>query len=187
MTQQVDREQLDHERRVAEQLDVGGAEAHDERMARQAHQADGDAEHAREDDAGEGDPQRVGHADRERAQVAVARGVLEEQLADVEAGGIAQEAEARLDLARLEVGADVVRQADDDGDEDQRERALDDDRARPLGAAARAPGGVADGRRRRAQRIGGAYIRPPLVHRLLTPRGRATGVFGPRFLSKLSP
>ena len=114
--QQVDREQLDQERRCCERPRrrrcPGQATS---AVARQAHQADDDAEHARQHDAGERDAQRVAHADREGAQVAVARAVLEQQLADVEAGRVAQEAEARLDLARLEVGGDVLREAGERG------------------------------------------------------------------------
>ena len=154
-------------------------------MVRQPHDADRDAEHAREDDAGERDAQRVAQADRERAQVAVAGAVLEQQLADVEAGRVAQKAEPRLDLARLEIGGDVARDRRGDGEQDEDDRALDQPGANAFGATAGAPGGVAG--RRRVQRIGGAYIKPPLVHRLLTPRGSATGVFGPRLRSKLSP
>ena len=104
--------------------------------------------------------------------------------------GSLQEVEARLDLARLEVGGDVVREQERERDQTQRA-------TMPCSShVARAEhAGPPGGRRRaraaraldRSQRIGGAYIRPPLVHRLLTPRGSPTGVFGPRLRSKLSP
>ena len=37
------------------------------------------------------------------------------------------------------------------------------------------------------QRIGGAYMMPPLFHRLLTPRGSFSADFGPTLRSKISP
>ena len=152
-------------------------------MLRQAQQADRDPEHAREHDPGERDAQGVGHADRERAQVAVSRRVLEQQLADVEPGRVAQEVEARPDVARFEVGGDVAREHEGERDQQQGDDALEQPFAPQPRLPASAPGSVGAG----LQRIGGAYIRPPLVQRLLTPRGSATGVFGPRLRSKLSP
>ena len=147
-----------------------------------------DAEHARQHDAGERDPQRVAHADGEGAQVAVARAVVEQQLADVEAGRIAQEVEARLDLPRREVRVRRCARAAPPGRR-ARSATAPCDQARGADARSRARQAASPRRRRRRhdQRIGGAYIRPPLVHRLLTPRGSPTGVFGPRLRSKLSP
>ena len=168
---------------VCDDNDLRGAEPGHERVVREAQQADADAEHAREHDSGNRDAQRVAHADRERAQVAVARRVVEQQLADVESGRVAQEVEARLDLPRFEVGGDVAREQDRKHDQKQGDRALQ----QPVAPQPRPPSGVPGGVGADLQRSGGAYIRPPLVQRLLTPRGSATGVFGPRLRSKLSP
>ena len=94
-------------------------------MASQTQQADGDAEHGRYHNPGERDPQRVGHAGGERAQVAVACGVVDQQLANIEAGGVAQEIEARPDLARIEIGDDIARDVHHHRDEQESEQALD--------------------------------------------------------------
>ena len=55
------------------------------------------------------------------------------------------------------------------------------------GAGAAAAGTRRPAARSATQRTGGAYIRPPLFHRLLGPRGSPIGVFGPTLRSKISP
>ena len=76
----------------------------------------------------------------------VARRVVDQQLADVEAGGVGEEREPRLDAARVEVGTDVVADDERDRDERDRERTLDEPVAQPSGAARRAPRRIADRR-----------------------------------------
>jgi hypothetical protein len=120
-------------------------------MTRQPQQPGEHAEHGREHDAGERDAQRVGHAGGERAQVAVARGVVDQQLADVEAGRIGEEAEPRLDAARVEVRADVAGDDERKCDHREREPALDEPVAQPARAARRAPCRIADRRGERSR------------------------------------
>ena len=145
--QQVDRQQLDQQRRVAEDLDVDRPEPGHQRVVRQPHQPDRQPQRAGQHDAEQRHAQRVGHADREGAQVAVARMELEQQLADVEAGRVVQEAEARPDLARLEIGGDVARQADADQRQHQHQRALQQPLALAPRALSCAPGRVSGGGR----------------------------------------
>jgi hypothetical protein len=113
-------------------------------VVREAHQADNDTDQARQHDASQRDPQRVGHAGHERAQVAVACGEFEQHLADVEAGRRLQEVEARLDLARLEIDRDVVGDPECDDKEQQCRGALHEPFANAAGTLPRAPGSVAD-------------------------------------------
>ena len=72
-------------------------------------------------------------------------------------------------------------------------RQVNDDRRGGAGRAAMGLVGVVESamgealRRLRFQRTGGAYMKPPLLHRLLAPRGSFSALLGPTLRSKISP
>ena len=97
----VPEQQLQQQRHVADHLDIAGGELRDQPVVRQPRDADDEAEDGREHDADRGDQQRVEQADPERAAVGRGlRGIFDQRLADIEAGGLVPEAEAGGDLAR---------------------------------------------------------------------------------------
>src|SRR6185369_627254 len=98
-------------------------------------------------------------------------------------GRLGEEAEAGADLARGEVRARVrPGERPRRGERGEERQLVQAGAARPRG-----------GREERALRTharyrsGGAYMSPPCDQSLFTPRGRASGEFGPMFFSKLSP
>ena len=82
--------------------------------------------------------------------------------------------------ARNQTAAAISRHRDHLVDQAANVARLRQDQSRLLGSARRGAAG-------RGQRIGGAYWRPPLFHRLLTPRGSFSADFGPTLRSKISP
>ncbi len=88
-------EELQQQRHVAHGLHVGRGQPGDNPIGRQASEADGEAEQRRQHNAEPGDEQRVQKPDEERAPVAHGAAVFDQRLRDVEARGLAEEAEAR--------------------------------------------------------------------------------------------
>ncbi len=112
---EVPHQQLYQDRDVPEQLDVAGAQAAHQEVARQPADADQRAENRRQHDADKRRAQRVGQADQERLPVGIGRVERERGLADVESGGLREEAEPALDSAHAHVLQRVVREEPDGG------------------------------------------------------------------------
>ena len=114
--------QLQQERYVADQFDIAAGEMRDQPIARQPRDADGEAENGREHDAEARDQKRVEKPDPESiAESRSARRIRDQRLADVEAGDIVPEAEARRDMGGGKVARGIdaggIEQTDDDNDQ----------------------------------------------------------------------
>ena len=223
--------QLQHERRVADHLDIAADQAAEQRVRRQPREAEEDADHGAERDADNGDTQRVQQPDRQRVTIGVGGGVGDDALTDRDAGGAIEEGVAELQAARGHVGLRVRPEPPAERDDGDQQSDLDgkaawparhgDDAARgrhgdggcggahasvPSWAAAAGGKGTGGAMRCRPpvrmaarcmgarplgtsvdQRAGGAYSRPPRVQMLFMPRSRPSGVFTPRWRSKISP
>ena len=185
-------------------LDIAAGDPRHQPVLRQPRDADDEAEDGREHDAERGDQQRVEQADPERAaDRSRRRRIGDQRLADVEAGGVVPEAEAGGDLGAREILARVVRSRRTG--EERRSRAHEHrpDTAMPrdlrivdaaaacgrraASTAAMRPRASASQAGRSAQRTGGAYCRPPLVHSALRPRAIFSGEPWPTLRSNTSP
>ena len=145
----VPEQQLQQQRDVAEDLDIDRGDLADEPVRRQPRDADEEAEDGREDDAEDGDVEGVQQADDEGAAVGGIRAVGDERGQDLEAGAVLEEAEAGGDVGALQIGDRVVDDPPEEGDEEDRERDLEDDaadrrdcRGRDVQDAARTDAGV---------------------------------------------
>jgi hypothetical protein len=126
---QIPEQDPEQERQVAHQLHIGAGEPSDDPVGRQPGNADGKAEDRCQRDAEHGDQQRVQQADQEDAGVGVGLVVGNERLADAKAGGGIEEAEARGDALRLQVGAGIHGQDGNDPDEREHQSELVEDAA----------------------------------------------------------
>ena len=82
----VDQQELQQQRDVADDLDVDGGQRVDQPVVRQPRDAHREADDRRQDDADHGDQDRVQEADQEGAAEGAGRAVVDQRLADVEAG-----------------------------------------------------------------------------------------------------
>ncbi len=114
--------ELQHERRVADHLDIAAGQPAQQRVGGQPREAERHAEDGGDEDADDGDPQGVEQADGQRARVGVGRGVGDDVLADRNAGRALEEAEAELQPPRRHVGNEVGvgRPADEDDEREER-------------------------------------------------------------------
>ena len=173
-------------------------------LLRQRADADEDSEHGREHHADDGHAQGIEQADQQRLRIGAGGRVGDQVLADIEARFTPEEVVSRLDVAAFEVDQRVADQEEADADHQPQHDNLPEDglhvpvvegatraarwtEGRPLRHRRRVSGAVPVAAKKRAaavvrsspvrlQRMGGAYIRPPLFQRLLTPRGRPSGV-----------
>ena len=121
---EVEDEELNEERRIADDLDVPRGDAPDEPVRRQSRHADDDPEDRGQDDAQHADDEGVEQPDQERAGVRVARGVGDPGLADVEPGAAGQEAEAEPEPAFGGRGHEIGDHQRRDGDDDEHHEGL---------------------------------------------------------------
>ena len=123
-------EELQQQGYVAHGLHVGRGQPGDDPIRRQPAEADSEAEQRRHYDAEPGDEQRVQKPDQERAPIAHGAAVFDQRLRDVEARGLAEEAEARGEVLLAQVlrgvGDDLVAQHNERDDQ----RHLEDEPAR---------------------------------------------------------
>ena len=95
----VPEQQLQQQRQIADAFDIAGRNFRDQPVARQARYADDKADDGRENDADPGYKQRVKQPNPEGAPVGgAARGIFDQRLADIEAGGVLPEPEAGCDV-----------------------------------------------------------------------------------------
>ena len=187
---------MKQERYVADQLDVAAGEPRDQPIAREPRDADDKTEHGRKHDADGGNDKRVDKADPKRATESRRAGRIGDQrLADIEAGGVIPKTESRGDVGAREVlrrveHRGVSEAANDEDDRDLKRNAADAARVtrQVLGFLCHRPARCGTtGVESAAQRMGGPYCRPPLVHSALRPRTIFSGEPCPMLLSKLSP
>ena len=145
----VPEQQLQQQRDVAQGFDVEGGQLGEQPVVRQAADADQGAEDGGQDDADDGDLQGVQDADQQGGAVGVHGGVVGDQrLADGDAGGAAEEAEAGGDVAGGEVVGGVADEIPGDGGDDAEDDDLPDDRTEHRVAPGQphaAPGGGPNG------------------------------------------
>ena len=107
-------------------LYVGVTQAAHDGIGRKTPDAQQRAEQGGQHHADDRDPQGVEHSDQKGLPVRLGRLERDHRFADVETGGIAQEAEPALDAARGHVGQRVAGQVPDrEGDQRQRQRLVD--------------------------------------------------------------
>ncbi len=120
----VPEEQLQQQRRIAHDLDIDQRDFGDEPVRRKARDADRKAERRREHDARRADERGVEKPNPERLAIGRQRGIGDERLVDVEAGGLVPEAEARRNAARRHIDIGVVGGGADERGEDKDEQRL---------------------------------------------------------------
>ena len=194
----VPEQQLQQQRHVADDLDIEAGHPRHQPVLRQPRDADQKAEDGREHDAERRDQQRVEQADPERAAIGRGRRIVDQRLADVEAGGVVPEAEAGGDLGARQIVGGVVDRAPGQEHDHRAQHHLIGDAAdlriveqRRLRSACvprpSAIGACPSGRSRAAQRTGGANCRPPLFHSAFRPRAIFSGEPCPTLRSNASP
>ena len=127
-------EQLQHERRVARDLDISRDQPVEQRIAGGAQEAERHAEDGRERAAGDRELQRVEEADENRAGVGVAGAVDDQRFRDVEVRRLRQVVEARRHAEPVHALQDVRGENREDERPPRRGRRLARARDRPTSA-----------------------------------------------------
>ena len=123
-------EEDDEQRRdVAEHLDIDGADLADQPVARQAPDADDEADQRGGDDADHRDQQRVDQADLERTDVGRIRRIGDQRLADIEAGTFVQETEGDRAAVGGKIGQRIADNPGDEGEQTKKDDRLEEDAA----------------------------------------------------------
>ncbi len=100
----VEIEQLQQQRQIADNLHIAARRLREQPVARQARNADDEADDRRKNDAEAGDQKRVEQPDPKGATIGrAARRIFDQRLTDVEAGGLVPESEAGCDLRPRQV------------------------------------------------------------------------------------
>ena len=100
----VPEQQLQQQREISDGLDIAAGSFRQQPVARQPRYSDDKAEDRRKDDAEPGDQQRIEQPDPERAAIGrAARRILDQRLADIEAGGVVPESESGRDVRAREI------------------------------------------------------------------------------------
>ena len=94
---------LKDDRDIAHDLDIDQRDALQEPVARDPHDADQKAQHRRNDDPRGRDRQRVHQADDQCPAIGIARGIVDQRLADLELRDLIEEAKAGGDVLAAEV------------------------------------------------------------------------------------
>ncbi len=117
---EVDDEELEQQRRVADQFDVGADDARQEPVRGEARDAQDDPQHRREDDAHDAEEDGVEHAHQEGMTVRVVGAVGDRTVADLEPGALGEESVAEREVPFGHRRHEVVGQkADADADRQQ--------------------------------------------------------------------
>ncbi len=126
----VPEQQLQQQRQVADDFDIAGGNFRHQPVARQPRYADDKADDGRKDDADAGHQQRIEQPDPEGAPVSgAARGIFDQRLADIEAGGVFPEPEAGCDVRARKIFDRVAGGAIDQKADGRAERELIDNAA----------------------------------------------------------
>ena len=129
--QLVEQEQPEQQRHVAERLDVPFADLAEQPVGREPADADQRAQNGAEDDAEDGDAQRVEDADPDRPGVGAGRRILDHRVADLEAGLASEIVETAGDLLPVQIVDGVADEipgetGDETDDHDLKDPAADD-------------------------------------------------------------
>ena len=208
----VPEQQLQQQRQVADHFDVDCGEPGHQPVGGQPRDADDEAEHRGKHDTQHGNHQRVEQPNPEGAPVGGRGAVVDQVLADIEAGGVVPEAETRGDLGARQILDRVARRLPEQESDRRQQQRLVNEAADPRIVDQRRAGrsfrlsGIGNAHaarpsRRRtapasrnswpsaasAQRIGGAYCNPPLFQSALMPRLSFSAEPWPTLRSNASP
>ncbi|MDT4847366.1 hypothetical protein FQZ97_814180 [compost metagenome] len=117
-------EELQQQRRVAQKLDIGVNEAGQQQVARESRDAERNAEHGCKQAADDRDLDRVGNAGAKRAGIAVAGGIGEQTLADLEVRLVREKGEARRQPHAVHAVGGVLAQECEEQEHDDEKQAL---------------------------------------------------------------
>ena len=104
---EVPEQDLEQQRQVADDLDIGAGDPRHQPVRRQPAERDDETENGGEEDADDRHQERVEQSDQEHAGVGVGARIGNQVLADVKTCRVPQEAEAGGDVLGLEIGAGI--------------------------------------------------------------------------------
>ena len=136
----VPEQQLQQQRQVADHFDVDRGEPRHQPVGGQPRDADDEAEHCGKHDAQRRNHQRVEQPNPEGAAVGGRGAVVDQVLADIEAGGVVPEAETRGDLGARQVFDRVARRCPNQECDRSQQHGLIDEAADPRIVDQRSPG-----------------------------------------------
>ncbi len=128
---QIPEQDLEQGRQIAHQFDIAAGDARKQPVRRQPAERDDKSDQGGEENADHRDQQRVEQTDQKNPRVGIRSGIRDQVLADVKSGRIGQEAEARGDPLRLQIGAGIGDDFVGDPGQHRHEQDLDDEAAPP--------------------------------------------------------
>jgi len=117
---EIPEEQMQEQRDVAEELDIGRRCRGDEAVLGQARETDDEADPGREQDADEGDGDGVGQRHQQGGEIGRLLVIGQERLRDLEARRPRQEIEAGAHAEALQVLRDILADIEDEGGDERK-------------------------------------------------------------------